>query len=66
MLHLLYARFFHKLMRDEGLVQGDEPFANLLTQGMVVAGTCSRHWVYSYKSYYFPEEVDSGDNDKGQ
>ncbi len=35
-LHLLYARFFHKLMRDEGLVQGDEPFANLLTQGMVL------------------------------
>jgi len=35
-LHLLYARFFHKLMRDEGLVSGDEPFENLLTQGMVL------------------------------
>lgn len=35
-LHLLYARFFHKLMRDEGLVQCDEPFKNLLTQGMVL------------------------------
>jgi leucyl-tRNA synthetase len=35
-LHLLYARFFHKLLRDEGLVQGDEPFKNLLTQGMVL------------------------------
>ncbi len=34
-LHLLYARFFHKLMRDLGLVEGDEPFKNLLTQGMV-------------------------------
>ena len=34
-LHLLYARFFHKLMRDLGLVDGDEPFKNLLTQGMV-------------------------------
>jgi leucyl-tRNA synthetase len=34
-LHLLYARFFHKLMRDLGLVAGDEPFRNLLTQGMV-------------------------------
>ena len=33
-LHLLYARFFHKLMRDEGLVDSDEPFRNLLTQGM--------------------------------
>jgi leucyl-tRNA synthetase, eubacterial and mitochondrial family len=35
-LHLLYARFFHKVMRDEGLVQCDEPFTNLLTQGMVL------------------------------
>ncbi len=35
-LHLLYSRFFHKLMRDEGLVDGDEPFKNLLTQGMVL------------------------------
>jgi leucyl-tRNA synthetase len=34
-LHLLYARFFHKLMRDLGLVKGDEPFTRLLTQGMV-------------------------------
>jgi len=35
-LHLLYSRFFHKLMRDEGLVQSDEPFTRLLTQGMVL------------------------------
>ena len=35
-LHLLYARFFHKLLRDEGLVSGDEPFTHLLTQGMVL------------------------------
>ena len=35
-LHLLYARFFHKLMRDEGLVDSDEPFERLLTQGMVL------------------------------
>ena len=35
-LHLLYARFFHKLMRDMGLVKQDEPFTNLLTQGMVL------------------------------
>ncbi|PID46033.1 MAG: leucine--tRNA ligase [Proteobacteria bacterium] len=38
-LHLLYARFFHKLMRDEGLVDGDEPFSKLLTQGMVLCDT---------------------------
>jgi leucyl-tRNA synthetase len=35
-LHLLYARFFHKLMRDVGLVDSDEPFTRLLTQGMVL------------------------------
>lgn len=35
-LHLLYARFFHKLMRDAGLVLTSEPFSNLLTQGMVL------------------------------
>ena len=35
-LHLLYARFYHKLLRDEGLVKSDEPFKNLLTQGMVL------------------------------
>jgi leucyl-tRNA synthetase len=35
-LHLLYARFFNKLMRDVGLIQNDEPFTNLLTQGMVL------------------------------
>lgn len=35
-LHLLYSRFFHKLMRDLGLVSSDEPFTRLLTQGMVL------------------------------
>ena len=35
-LHLLYARFYHKLMRNEGLVNSDEPFTRLLTQGMVL------------------------------
>ncbi len=35
-LHLLYARFFNKLLRDEGLIHNDEPFKNLLTQGMVL------------------------------
>jgi len=37
-LHLLYARFYHKLLRDEGLVETDEPFKSLLTQGMVLNG----------------------------
>lgn len=35
-MHLLYARFFHKLLRDEGLIKSDEPFQKLLTQGMVL------------------------------
>ena len=35
-LHLLYSRFYHKLLRDEGLVSSDEPFTRLLTQGMVL------------------------------
>jgi len=35
-LHLLYARFYHKVLRDQGLVESDEPFTNLLTQGMVL------------------------------
>lgn len=35
-LHLLYARFMHKVLRDEGLVNSDEPFSRLLTQGMVL------------------------------
>lgn len=35
-LHLLYARFYHRLLRDEGLVEGNEPFKRLLTQGMVL------------------------------
>ena len=37
-LHLLYARFYHKLLREEGLVEVDEPFKRLLTQGMVLNG----------------------------
>ncbi|MBU1214014.1 MAG: leucine--tRNA ligase [Gammaproteobacteria bacterium] len=57
-LHLLYARFFHKLMRDEGLVQGDEPFKNLLTQGMVVAPTFYRELDGGKKLWINPAEVD--------
>lgn len=56
-LHLLYARFFHKVMRDEGLVSGSEPFSNLLAQGMVLAGTFYRENSDGSKSYYFPHEV---------
>ncbi|MDD3884460.1 MAG: leucine--tRNA ligase [Gallionella sp.] len=57
-LHLLYARFFHKLMRDEGLVQGDEPFRNLLTQGMVIAPTFYRELEGGKKLWINPADVD--------
>ena len=57
-LHLLYARFFHKLMRDEGLVQGDEPFINLLTQGMVIAPTFYLEDESGKKQWINPSEVE--------
>lgn len=65
-MHLLYARFFHKLMRDEGLVSGDEPFANLMTQGMVLAGTYLRENADGSTTYYFPHDVDIEFDDRGQ
>jgi leucyl-tRNA synthetase len=64
-LHLLYARFFHKLMRDEGLVSSDEPFANLLTQGMVVAETFCRE-VEGRTVWYAPADVEVERDDKGK
>ncbi|KAB2325515.1 leucine--tRNA ligase [Betaproteobacteria bacterium SCN1] len=57
-LHLLYARFFHKLMRDEGLVASDEPFANLLTQGMVIAETFYREDASGKKTWFNPADVE--------
>ena len=65
-MHLLYARFFHKLMRDENLVTGDEPFANLMTQGMVLAGTFYRVNADGSTTYYFAEDIDIDYNDRGQ
>ncbi len=60
-LHLLYARFFHKLMRDEGLVASDEPFANLLTQGMVIADTYYREAADGKKTWFNPADVELRD-----
>ncbi|GGU58621.1 leucine--tRNA ligase [Pseudomonas laurentiana] len=57
-LHLLYARFFHKLMRDEGLVSSNEPFKNLLTQGMVVAETYYRTASNGGKDWFNPADVE--------
>lgn len=65
-LHLLYARFFHKLMRDEGLVDSDEPFTNLLTQGMVIAETYYRLQDNGAKLWFNPADVEVEMDTKGK
>ena len=65
-LHLLYARFLTKLMRDEGLVQVNEPFKRLLTQGMVLAATWYREDTSGKKTWYNPAEVEAQTDDKGR
>jgi len=62
-LHLLYARFFHKLMRDEGLVYCDEPFERLLCQGMVLADSFFKTNPDGSKQWFNPKDVtlDSGE-----
>ena len=57
-LHLLYSRFWTKVMRDVGLVKQDEPFANLLTQGMVLNHIFSRRTDKGGIEYFAPEEVE--------
>ncbi|WP_152832980.1 leucine--tRNA ligase [Hydrogenovibrio sp. JE_KL2] len=64
-LHLLYARFFHKLMRDEGLVLSDEPFKNLLTQGMVLAGSWYQQDASGKQTWYSPLDVEPVSDEKG-
>jgi len=64
-MHLLYARFFHKLMRDVGLINSDEPFTRLLTQGMVVADTYFRKEGEGKEQYFAPEEVAVELDEKG-
>lgn len=65
-LHLLYARFYTKLMRDEGIVQVDEPFQRLLTQGMVLAGTWYREEASGKKHWFNPNEVSILTDEKGR
>ncbi len=65
-LHLLYARFFHKLMRDAGLLVSDEPFTRLLTQGMVIAESFYRGEEGAKKEYYNRRELDITYDDKGR
>lgn len=64
-LHLLYARFFHKLLRDVGLVDSPEPFKQLLTQGMVLADTYYREDGKGGKIWIAPADVTVERDDKG-
>ena len=57
-LHLLYARFWTKVMRDLGLVQVDEPFQRLLTQGMVLNHIYSRRNQRGGKDYFWPHDIE--------
>jgi leucyl-tRNA synthetase len=65
-LHLLYARFWTKVMRDFGLVKFDEPFVNLLTQGMVLNETYYREDAAGKKTWFNPEEVLLNLDEKGR
>jgi len=65
-LHLLYARFFHKLLRDTGLVQGDEPFKSLLCQGMVLADAFSYQNENGGKEWATSTEVELEKDEKGR
>jgi leucyl-tRNA synthetase len=58
-LHLLYARFWTKVMRDLGLVKIDEPFSKLLTQGMVLNHIYSRRTDKGGKDYFWPADVEN-------
>ncbi len=59
-LHLLYSRFYVKVLRDLGMLNFDEPFTNLLTQGMV----CMESYRCPEHGYLFPDEVDNTGNSK--
>ncbi|MDE2253592.1 MAG: leucine--tRNA ligase [Betaproteobacteria bacterium] len=58
-LHLLYARFWTKVMRDLGMVKVDEPFKRLLTQGMVLNHIYSRKTAQGGIEYFWPQEVEN-------
>ncbi|MES2933310.1 MAG: leucine--tRNA ligase, partial [Pseudomonadota bacterium] len=65
-MHLLYARFWTKIMRDFGLVKFDEPFVNLLTQGMVLNETYYREADDGKRTWYNPDQVTVTLDDKGR
>lgn len=65
-LHLLYARFWTKVMRDLGLLQVDEPFTKLLTQGMVLNHIYSRRTAKGGKEYFWPKDVEHVHDEAGK
>jgi leucyl-tRNA synthetase len=65
-LHLLYARFWTKVMRDLKLIDANEPFSKLLTQGMVLKGAFFQKPEGAGKNYYWDHEVDVTTNEQGQ
>jgi leucyl-tRNA synthetase len=65
-MHLLYFRFWHKLLRDVGLVQSNEPALKLLCQGMVIAETFYREDEQGAKTYFNPADVDVVLDSKGK
>ena len=65
-LHLLYARFWTKVMRDIGLVKFDEPFTRLFTQGMLCAEAYYRELPDGHKRWYYPDEIEVRTDEKGR
>jgi leucyl-tRNA synthetase len=65
-LHLLYFRFYHKLLRDIGLMTSDEPATNLLCQGMVIAETYYRENANGSKDWINPADVEVERDEKGR
>lgn len=65
-MHLLYARFWTKVMRDLGLVKFDEPFTRLFTQGMLSAECFYRVLPNGAKRWFYPEELDIKFDEKGR
>ena len=64
-MHLLYFRFWHKLLRDAGLVDSDEPATNLLCQGMVIAETFHRDDADGNRTWINPADVDLALDERG-
>ena len=65
-MHLLYARFWTKVMRDLGVVKFDEPFKRLFTQGMLTAECYYRQLPDGKKRWYYPDEIEITYDDKGR